>query len=260
MSQDRLRIDETNDGAVVELTIGPAPANILSMKTCDALDKTIDRLARSTPRTKLIVIRGDGKHFSFGASIEEHQADQVGEMLPRFHGLIRRILACPIPTLARVSGQCLGGGFELALACSLVFADENARLGVPEIKLGVFPPPAAILLPHRVPEAIANEIVLTGESFDARTLHARGVVNKIADEGQLDRLVQAFIDEQILPKSASSLRLAMRALRTPLLRHWSAEIATAERLYLDELMHTPDANEGIAAFIEKRSPRWCDDH
>ncbi len=261
LAYKHLTVSETHGGQVVEWVLGPPPANIISMGLCEELGEELRRLdprSEGNANRKLIIISGEGKHFSFGASVEEHKADNVADMLPGLHRLIQDVLHYPVPTLAKVTGQCLGGGYELVLACSMIFCSEEAKLGVPEIMLGVFPPAASVLLPCKTGDSIACQMVLTGESFSAGDLHRLGVVNAVADKGSLDGVVAEFVEKQILPKSASSIRIANDAARVSIREYWDSHIEGCERLYLDTLMSTADAVEGIEAFLEKRSPKWAD--
>lgn len=250
-----IEVRELFDDQVCEITLDAPPANILDAGMMAEIEAQLDR-ERDQSARKLIIFQGRGRHFCFGASVEEHQRDQVGKMLPAFHRLIGKILDNPVPTLAKVSGQCLGGGFELALACSFMVADGQAKFAVPEIKLGVFPPVAALLLPCLAGAALASRMVVTGEAISGEALHKAGLIGTIASGEDLDATVTAFIEQQIVPKSASSLRFAQRASRWALVRHYREHIGDLERLYLEELMASADANEGIAAFIEKRTPEW----
>ena len=141
MANELIKTSTVFEEQVDEIVIGPPPANIVSAALMKELAAQIEE-SNADPHKKLIVIKGDGKHFSFGASVEEHTADKVADMLPTFHGMIWRVLSSQVPTVASVTGLCLGGGFELALACSMIFCDRSAAFAVPEIQLGVFPPPA----------------------------------------------------------------------------------------------------------------------
>jgi cyclohexa-1,5-dienecarbonyl-CoA hydratase len=261
LAYTHLTVNETHDGQVVEVVLGPGPGNIISMGLVEELSSKLERLdpkLEGNANRKLIIISGEGKHFSFGASVEEHKANNVGEMLPRLHRLIKDVLHYPVPTMAKVTGQCLGGGFELVLACSMIFCSEDAKLGVPEIMLGVFPPAASVLLPCKTGDSIACQMVLTGESFSAGDLHRLGVVNAVAEKGSLDGVVAEFVAKQIIPKSASSIRIANDAARVSIREYWDSHIDACEKLYLDKLMSTNDAVEGIEAFLEKRPPEWAD--
>jgi cyclohexa-1,5-dienecarbonyl-CoA hydratase len=255
MSYETIDIRECHDGAVCEIVLNTPPANILTAKMMAEIDAQLTLEIANTAR-KLIVFSGEGKHFSFGASVEEHTADKVGDMLPAFHSLMGNILAHPVPTMARVSGQCLGGGFELALVCSFIMADEGAKFAVPEIQLGVFPPVAALLIPRIAGSLLAADMVLTGSAKTATELKQAGLVTKLSTKGELDSDIEAFIEKQILPKSASSLRFAHSATRMDLSTFYNENIGALEALYLNELMSSTDANEGIGAFIEKRQVEW----
>lgn len=257
MSYELITVERQHDGQVTSIVIGPAPANIVSAKAIDELSAEITAHGSDDRRdTKLVVISGEGKHFSFGASVEEHKPDQVGDMLPRLHKMIGELLECPVPTLARVSGLCLGGGFEVVMACSMIICDKTAQFGVPEIQLGVFPPVGSVLLPKLIAANEAARLISTGDKLGADDAHRLGLVSTVAAEGALDDAVREFIEKQILPKSASSIRFACRAARADLVRYYRDNIGAAEKLYLDELMSTADAVEGIQSFLEKRKPGW----
>lgn len=234
MATDLLTCTDKFKGQVAELTFGPAPANIITAELMGALSQQLKQV-QGDKHKKLIVLCGTGKHFSYGASVEEHQPEQVRDMLPRFHRTIGEMLECRVPILAKVSGLCLGGGFEIALACTFIFADESARFAVPEIQLGVFPPPACALLPLKCGDSYAAQLILTGDRESAQELLARGLINQVVETGNLDAEVDKFIENQILPKSASSLRLAQQALRTWPVGEYEKTIAAVEKLYLQDI-------------------------
>lgn len=255
MAYETLKVIELYNGAVCEIVLNTPPGNILTARMMEELAAQFEIEDGNRDR-KLIVIAGAGDHFSFGASVEEHRRDQVGAMLPAFHRLMGTILSHPTPTLAKVTGQCLGGGFELALVCSFIAASEEARFAAPEISLGVFPPVAALLLPPLAGAMFAARTVLTGAKMSAEDLYRAGLVARVSHRGEIEDDVSAFIEKEILPKSASSLRFAQRATRMDLAHRYATQIDALERLYLDELMASHDANEGIEAFIEKRPAEW----
>lgn len=258
MAYELITVNETHEGGVTEIVLGPPPANIVSAQMMEEISSQLKE-DKKNPHKKLITFKGEGKHFSFGASVEEHAPDQVDDMLPGFHKMIRDVLNTDIPTLAQVSGLSLGGGFELAMACSLVFAEEGAKFGVPEIQLAVFPPVAAVLLPFRCGDVVASEFILTGDQFTAQHLQARGLVNQVAQSGQLDSMVSEFYEKQLSRKSASSLRIATKASRMMVREAYDSYISKLETLYLKELMSTKDAVEGIQSFLDKRKPKWLDE-
>ncbi len=231
--------------------------NIITADIVAALRAGVDAAAQN-PHLKLITIEGEGKDFSFGASIPEHAPDQIRRVLPEMHALVDDLLEAPVVTAALVRGRCLGGGFELALACDLIFAADDAMFGLPEIALGVFPPAASALLPARVGAARATRAILTGESRPAAEWRDAGLVESITPAAQLEAEVERWFAQHLAPRSAAALRHAAAAARAGLLEHVHAALPTLERLYLDDLMSTHDATEGIAAFLEKRKPVWTD--
>src|SRR3990170_3499766 len=195
----------------------------------DELSAELAKVA-GAPHKKLLIFTGTGKHFSFGASVEEHTADKVDAMLPKFHKLIGALLECPVPALAKVRGVCLGGAFELALACPLLFCEEGAALGVPEIQLGVFPPAASILLPHKIGFALAAQMTLTGEKFAATELRRLGLVNEVAEAGKLDEARPAVRQKPGPPKDPGALPLANQATRVSLGKPLREPLQEVERL------------------------------
>jgi cyclohexa-1,5-dienecarbonyl-CoA hydratase len=186
--------------------------------------------------------------------VEEHLPGQVAGMLRGFHGLFRAIAESGVPVLAAVRGACLGGGLELASFSHRVFAAPGARLGQPEILLGVFAPVASVILAERVGRAHAEDLCLTGRTVGAEEALRMGLVDVLADDPAQAAL--AWARERLLPLSAGSLRIAVRAVRHGLHARLVTDLAQLERLYLDELMQTEDAVEGLHAFLEKRGPRW----
>jgi len=240
---------------MAEVILARPPANILTAAMMAEIGRAVNELAR-TPSRKCIVIAGEGSHFSYGASVEEHQPGVVNDMLPAFHRMIGLLVSCDVPLVAKVRGLCLGGGFELALACGAIFAEEGAKFAVPEIQLGVFPPVAAALLPAICGATVAAEIVSTGEKFAASALKEARIVNRVCAPEALDAAVSEFVTRHYLPRSASSLRIATRATRGELSEIYQRRIGVLEPLYLKDLMRTNDACEGIAAFVEKRKPTW----
>jgi cyclohexa-1,5-dienecarbonyl-CoA hydratase len=182
--------------------------------------------------------------------------ERAAPMLRAFHGIFERLIELGIPTAAAVKGRCLGGGMELATFCNWVFAHPGASLGQPEIQLAVLPPLASLILPLRVGQAKADEVVLTGRALPASEAKELGLVDRIAEDPVA--ALEEWAARELAPKSASSLRFAVRSARWHFNREVRSGIAALERLYLDGLMATHDANEGLAAFLEKRPPKWTD--
>jgi len=231
--------------------------NIVTAEMIAALSQAIDG-AVENPHLKLITIEGAGADFSFGASIPEHGPAEIGRVLPEAHKLIYALLDLPVPTAAVVRGRCLGGGFEIALACDFIFAEDSATFGLPEIALGVFPPTASALLPPRVGVARATSAILTGRPQPAAEWLRFGLLEAVVPDGMLQASVDRWFEATLAGKSAAALHHATAAARLGLRRHVDAVLPELERLYLTELMSTHDAAEGIAAFLEKRAPKWTD--
>jgi cyclohexa-1,5-dienecarbonyl-CoA hydratase len=254
MPDDKLVIERLEDGAVWRLALGGSEGNIVDAALTEALAQAL-AAAAGAPDLKAVLLEGQGRHFSFGASVQEHLPGQVAGMLERFHGLLLRMLDGGVPLLAVVRGQCLGGGLELVTACHRVFAARDARFGQPEIALGVFAPFASAALAERVGRRHAEDLCLSGRSVSAEEALALGLVDELCD-GDPAPLALAYARRHLLPRSAASLRFAVRALRQGLRARLAAELPGLERLYLDELMASADAVEGLTAFLEKRPPSW----
>ena len=250
-----VRVEPLHNGAVARLWLARPKANVLDTPMILALREAIDGL-RGRPSLKLVLFEGEGPHFSFGASVEEHLPERVGAMLPTFHDLFRQIEGLGVPTAAVVRGQCLGGGAELAMWCGNLWCDSGAHIGFPEVKLGVFPPIAALGLPWRVRGPEATRLVMTGRTLtgDEATLCGLADVCTPDPFGALDYWYQ----EHLAPLPALSVRMAWRAARRPLARALNDDLPALEHLYLEQLMAHPDATEGITAFLERRPPRWSE--
>ena len=253
MAYQKIQVTEPYDGAVLKILLDAPKGNILDGAM---MGEILDALDRVTPDTKLVLFCAAGKHFSFGASVEEHVKEKAGDMLEKFHGIFRKLIKLGVPTGCVVQGQCLGGGMELAIFCNFIIASERAVFGQPEIKLAVFPPPASVILPAKVGQARADLWTMIGCNVDARTAEAAGLVLRVVPDEELDGAVASFVEKEILPLSGSSLRMALQAVCGPFHEALTAGLERVERLYLDRLMETEDANEGIGAFMEKRKPVW----
>jgi cyclohexa-1,5-dienecarbonyl-CoA hydratase len=241
---------------VFKIVLNAPKANVLEAAMLKEISSALTGLEKEKS-LKLLVFEGEGKHFSFGASVPEHTKENAGMMLDAFHGVFYQLVKLAVPTMAVVRGQCLGGGLELALFCNFIVADRTAAFGQPEIVLAVFPPPASVILPMKVGQSYADDIVLTGRSIDAIEAQRIGLVHLLSGEGQdAWEAAGSWIEKQILPKSASSLRIANRAVRKEFFRRITEDLPYMQELYLKELMESYDANEGINAFLEKRKPEW----
>jgi cyclohexa-1,5-dienecarbonyl-CoA hydratase len=249
---EKIKSTLTHSGAVLRVQLDAPPGNVLDRVMIEELRALLRQIA--TQPIKALVLEGAGENFSYGASIEEHRADQVADMLQRFHALFRELLEFSRPTIAVVRGACLGGGLELASFCTRVIAAPDSRLGLPEMKLAVFPPLGCLLLPDRVGRAMAEELCLTGRILDAHQAEVAHLVDQVADNPAA--AAERWIAEHLLPKSATALRFAVQAARQTSRAAFLEGLDALERLYVAELMQTHDAREGIEAFLEKRPPQW----
>lgn len=243
----------TAEGGVGRLTLNRPPLNVMNIAMLREMDAALDE-ASALP-LKILVVAAEGKMFSAGVDVADHTAEKVGEMIPLFDRVCLKLVDFAAPTLAVVHGHALGGGCELALACDLIIAAEKATFGQPEIKLATIAPVATLLLPQVVGAKRAAELLFTGDSLSAAEAAKAGLINRAAPLEQLPALADEWV-AKLSGLSAAALRLAKRALL--LARPRPEGLSTIERLYLDELMATEDAAEGLRAFMEKRAPRWSD--
>ncbi len=241
------------DGRLLRLRLSRPKANIVDAAMIAALDKA---LAEHSGNRELgaVLLDAEGPHFSFGASVEEHLPGQCAAMLEGLHRLVLRMVEFPVPLLVAVRGQCLGGGLEVALAGHLMFVAPDASLGQPEMKLGVFAPAASCLLPELIGPVRSLDLLVSGRSVTGAEAAAMGIAHEAATDPEHAAL--AYFEEHLKPKSASSLRYAVKAARLDYVARVTNKIRAVERLYLDELMATHDAVTGLEAFIAKRSPQW----
>ncbi len=246
------------DGTILRIGLASPRANIL---TSEVLQCIFDVLGqhRGDPHLRMVLIRGSGGNFSYGASVEEHRAEHAARMLGRFHDTIRRVASFPVPVTCVVEGRCLGGAFELALASHFVFARLDAIFACPEIKLGVIPPVLAAIGGHRMPPAIAERMLLTGEEIDASTASTFGFVTKVlVGDADPEAATLEWYRAQLRPLSAFALRQATAASRRDLLRALDVTLPEIEHDYVERIVPSHDGNEGIEAFLAKRAPVWVD--
>lgn len=247
------KIEFSSDDHAFRLTLNDPPLHILDIAMLEELREALGRVRND--RHCLIIDSAGDKAFSAGASVQDHLGDRVSTMLQRFHDCFRALERIELVTIALVRGVALGGGCELALACDFVLASDRARFGQPEISLGVFPPVAAYQLSRQVPPRKGLEILLTGDPIDAQTAEKIGLVNAVLPAADFDVLAAQWL-ERLFKQSASSIRMAKKAFRMAQASDFPDRLARVERLYLDDLMKTADANEGLNAFVEKRNPAW----
>jgi len=242
------------DPPAARLRLENPPLNIIDIPMMDDLAAAwaeIEPLAGITT----VILSGSQKAFSAGVDVAAHAPDKIEEMLTKFHGLIRQLVTSRKVTIAAVHGHCLGGGAELAMVCDLVYTSELATWGFPEIKLGCYPPVATTALAALVGQKQAADLVLTGRSIPGREATAIGLANAVVPEVDLEHAVEEAV-ERLSHLSPAALAITKKALYAWDSIHFDKGLARAETIYLEELMKTADAPEGIQAFLEKRPPRW----
>lgn len=254
MSNDLVEL--TFKESVATLTLNRPPLNVLNIEMMERVNEALLEI-KSHPEIKVLVIRGKGKAFCAGVDVADHTRDKVSRMIQVFHRIFETIRLLDVVAVAAVDGHALGGGFELAIGCNLVVATESARFAVPEIKLGVFPPLACVVLPRAAPRRKAMEWILTGEQVSARELESYGLVNRVFPKDEFERGLDELVG-QLTSKSGPVLMLAKRAQMESYYAAYEEALFKAENLYLRELMALEDAHEGIQSFLEKREPKWRD--
>lgn len=247
------KVTLTSDANAYRITLSDPPLHILDIAMLGELRTAIHGV--SNDRHALIIDATGTKAFSAGASVHDHVGERVVTMLERFHDCFRMLARLDLVTVALVRAPALGGGCELALACDFVLASDHARFALPEISLGVFPPVAAWQLSRQTNPRKGLELLLTGDSVDAEAADRLGLVNAVFPHDDFDTRADKWL-ERLYRHSASSLRIAKKAFRLAQGDEFDKRLADVERIYLEELMKTADASEGLSAFIEKRKPLW----
>jgi cyclohexa-1,5-dienecarbonyl-CoA hydratase len=248
------RITHVFERRAAHITLSNPTLNVIDIAMMDELSAVLTEIA-SKPQISTILLRGAGQCFSAGVDIAAHAPDKVGEMLRKFHTVVRALIATNKVTVAVVRGACLGGGAELALVCDLVYTADEAQWGFPEIQLGCFPPVAATALSGLIGQKRAADLVLTGRTISGSEAAAIGLANRAAPEKDLETAVEETI-QRLQKLSPAALAITKRAIYAWHAMHFDKGLARAEQIYLDELMKTEDAQEGIRAFLEKRDPQW----
>lgn len=237
---------------LVRVTLNHPPLNVIDMEMTGELLATLEQ-AESIPEISTIVFAGSERAFSTGVDIAAHSPENVRNMLTAFHGVIRAVVATKKLTVASVRRHCLGGGAELALLCDIVYATPDSVWGFPEIKLACFPPVASVALASIVGQKLAAEMVLTGRTITGQEALAAGLVNGLADDPET--LVTECIG-RVTQLSPAAMAMAKKSFYAWDSIHFDKGLARSEQIYLDELMTTADAKEGIKAYVERRRPQW----
>ena len=239
---------------IAHLSLVHPSVNVIDLQMMEELASAFSE-TESLPAISTIILSGEGRCFSAGVDVAAHTPDKIAAMLQKFHGVVRAIVNTKKITLAVVHGDCLGGGAELAMVCDFVITTASATWGFPEIKLGCFPPIAATALSALVGQKRAADLILTGRSIAGTEAAAIGLATVAVPDNQLSSVVQQKL-VAVSGLSASAVAVTKKANYAWDSMHFDKGLARAEKIYLEELMQTVDAQEGIRAFLEKRSPRW----
>jgi len=238
---------------VARISLRYPTLNIIDIPMMEELSQVLAEIESRADITA-VVISGEGKGFSAGVDVAAHTPDKVGEMLAKFHAVIRALVSTRKVTIAAVHGHCLGGGAELAMVCDMVYTTADAQWGFPEIRLGCYPPVACAALAALVGQKRAAELILTGRSIRGKDAAEIGLATLAcpldpspAVEDRLGHLRNL---------SPSALAITKKAFYAWDSIHFDKGLARAEKTYFDDLMKTADAEEGIRAFMEKRPPKW----
>lgn len=241
---------------VAWISINRPPLNVLDIPTMEEMNRALVEVRQRETQFRVLVITAEGdKAFSAGVDVADHTPDKVDRMTELFHGIFRNLESLEIPTIAAAKGAALGGGGELAIGCDMCVAADNLKIGQPEIKVGVFPPVAAVILPRVIPPKRAYELVLGGEAIRAEEAKALGLVNRVVPLASFDEELKKFL-AMFTTLSGSVLRATKRALVAGKLGTFNEALDRVEKVYLKELMPLADATEGLTAFLEKRPAVW----
>lgn len=240
---------------VARIRLNRPPLNILNAETLIELNAALEK-ARDDSSVTVVLITGVGdRAFSAGVDIKDHFPEKVSSTLSVFNKVFYTLESLDKPTVAVVNGVAFGGGCELAVACDMIVASETAQFGQPEITVGAIPPVAVALLPKLIGRKKAFELVLTGGVISAAEAKQIGLINRVAPAEKLDEAAGELVDK-LKDKSPVVLRLTRMALRQSLDLDFRSGLEKVTDIYLNLLMRTEDAVEGLKAFLEKRKPQW----
>ena len=254
MERDLARVVVNIAPPVARLVLSHPPVNVIDIAMMEELAQALGEIeARSD--LSVVVLSGAGKAFSAGVDVAAHTPDKVEGMLVKFHAVIRALVASRKVTVAAVHGHCLGGGAEIAMVCDVVYTTASAEWGFPEIKLGCYPPVACTALAALVGQKRAAELILTGRAISGIEAAEMGLANRAVADEELTGAVD-HLSEELVRLSPAALAITKKAVYAWDAMHFDKGLARAEKIYLEELMETADAQEGIRAFMEKRTPKW----
>ena len=247
-------IETRFEEGLATITLNRPPVNILNIAMMQEINHCLESL-QGEKDLKVVLFNAKGKCFSAGVDVGEHMGDLAPKMIGAFHRIFRLMDRLGAITVASVFSSCLGGGCELAVFCDLAIAAENSKIGQPEIQVGVFPPIAAYIMPRIMGRKDALDLILSGRIISALEARQMGLLNKVVPDGELEAETDLFI-KPYLKLSAEVLRKTKKAVTAGLRDDLEPALGAIEKIYLDELMKTADAQEGLKAFLEKRKPVW----
>jgi cyclohexa-1,5-dienecarbonyl-CoA hydratase len=248
------RVVLTIAAPVARVALAHAPLNVVDIRMMDELSSACDEIEQQ-PGVHFVVFSGSERAFSVGVDVAAHTPEYIQEMLTKFHAVIKRLVSWQKISIAEVRGHCLGGGAELAMVCDFVITAEDANWGFPEIKLGCYPPVAATALAALIGQKRALDLILTGREFHGLEAYYRGLATSAVPADKVSKKVEELLD-RLRSLSPAALAIARKAIYAWDAMHFDKGLARAEKIYLEELMKTFDAQEGVNAFLEKRPPRW----
>jgi len=247
-----IKVIEANE--VATLVLNRPPHNVMNTAMMQEINAGLEAL-RENQAAKVLVIKAEGKSFSAGVDVADHTPDKVDAMMKEFHRTFELLHSFKIPSVAVVDGAALGGGCELVIYCDMVIASERAKFGQPEIKVGVFPPIAAAMFPRLIRRNRTLELLMSGDTILAAEAERIGLINRVFPVDGFEQQANAFVGKFTV-HSKVILEMTKRAVDRGLYSPCMEAIDRAEDLYMNEMMKTEDAREGLQAFMEKRQPQW----
>ena len=247
-------IEVTFEGGLGTITLNRPPVNVLNIAMMEEINEALDSW-QGEKDLKVVLFNAKGKCFSAGVDVGEHMGDLATKMIEVFHGIFRRMDKLGVLTVSSVYGSCLGGGCELAIFSDLVIASESSKFGQPEIQVGVFPPIAAQIMPRIIGRKAAAELILSGKIISGEEALQIGLINKVVKEDALEKETELFL-KPYMKLSSEVLRLTRKAMMSGLKDDLEPSLQLIEEIYINQLMKSHDAHEGLTAFMEKRKPEW----
>lgn len=252
LGNELIIVEKANN--IGKIILNNGPLNILTIKMMEQINKALEGFL-GDQSLKAVIFDHAGKVFSAGVDIGDHMGDKAPIMIKEFHRIFRNLNKLKCPTIASIKGAALGGGCEIAIFCDIVLTSDKAKFGQPEIKVGVFPPIAVLAFPQIIGNKKAFELIMLGEIIDAKEAHRLGISNYVfpieSYEQEFSKFIETFND-----LSTIVLQYTKKAFNIAVGFDFETQLDKVEEFYLEELMATHDANEGLQSFLEKRSPNW----